>query len=143
MATDPKRERLKGLSLFQDADDDALDHLTSAVDEVNVDAGYALIREGHHHSEMFVLASGSAEVAIGGTSVATIPAGEFVGELAFFHQGPASATVTTTERSEILIIPFNRFDQILNDNPQMVRSIAKELAERLQATDLRLKQAES
>lgn len=141
MQADPKRERLKSLSLFRGADKSAIDHLATAIDEVTVQAGHVLINQGHHHSEMFVLATGSAIVEIDGTKVADIPAGDFIGELSYFTNGPASATVTTTEESLIMIIPHNRFDQLLDDNPQMVRAIAAELAERLEATDLQLKQA--
>lgn len=94
MATDPKRERLKSLALFRGADDTALDHLVSAVDQVTVAEGHTLIRQGNHHNEMFVLANGSATVEIDGAPVADIPAGEFVGELSFFNRGPATATVT-------------------------------------------------
>ncbi|MEM9561363.1 MAG: cyclic nucleotide-binding domain-containing protein [Actinomycetota bacterium] len=140
MATDPKEERLKKLSLFRGADEKAIDHLASAADEVTVGGDHVLIRQGHHHQEMFVLESGSAVVEIDGTHVADIPAGEFVGELGYFNQGPASATVKTAEESVVLVIPYNRFEQILDDNPRMVRAIAAELAERLEATDLRLKQ---
>ena len=140
MASDPKEDRLKKLSLFKGADEKAIEHLASAADEVTVDSGHALIRQGHHHQEMYVLESGSAIVEIDGNKVADIPAGEFVGELSYFNQGAASATVKTAEQSVVLVIPYNRFEQILEDNPKMVRAIAAELAERLEATDLRLKQ---
>ena len=46
-----------------------------------------------------------------------------------------ASSVTTTAESDLLIIPYNRFDQILGDNPDLVRSIAEELAERLYAMD--------
>ena len=140
MATDAKRERLRQLSLFKGADETALDHLSSAVDEVTVEAGHTLIRQGSHHSEMFVLASGSATVEIDGNTVAEIPSGEFVGELSFFNKGLASATVTTAEQSEVMVIPYNRFDQILADNPTLVRTIVDELAERLEATTNQLRE---
>lgn len=136
--SDPKQERLKALRLFAGADQKALEHLASAVDEVTVKAGHELIRAGHHHSEMYVLASGSAIVEIEGDQVADIPAGEFVGELAFFNRTAATATVTTAEESDIMVIPFNRFDQILNDNPQLVRAIAAELADRLHVANQQL-----
>ena len=140
MASDPKAERLRKISLFKGADDTAIEHLASAADEVTVEAGHALIRQGHHHQEMYVLESGSATVEIDGTKVADIPAGEFVGELSYFNRGAASATVKTAEQSVVLVIPYNRFEQILEDNPRLVRAIAAELADRLEATDLKLKQ---
>ena len=140
MASDPKEDRLRKLSLFKGADADAIDRLASAADEVTVEADHVIIRQGHHHQELFVIESGSAIVEIDDKKVADIPAGEFVGELSYFNQGAASATVKTAEQSNILVIPYNRFEQILEDNPKLVRAIAAELADRLEATDLRLKQ---
>jgi CRP-like cAMP-binding protein len=139
MATDPKEDRLRKLALFKGADKGAIDHLASAADEVRVASGHTLISQGHHHQEMYVLESGSAVVEINGDKVADIPAGEFVGELGYFTRSPASATVKTASECNILVIPYNRFEQILEDNPRLVRAIAAELADRLQQTDLKLK----
>lgn len=136
---DAKEDRLSKLPLFKGADKEAIDHLASAADEVTVEAGHTLITQGRHHQEMYVLETGAAVVEIDGKQVAEIPAGEFVGELGYFTRTAASATVKTAAESNILVIPYNRFEQILEDNPRLVRAIAAELAERLQATDHRLK----
>jgi CRP-like cAMP-binding protein len=136
---DAKEDRLRKLPLFKGADKEAIDHLASAADEVTVGAGHTLITQGRHHQEMYVLETGAAVVEIDGKQVAEIPAGEFVGELGYFTRTAASATVKTTAQCNILVIPYNRFEQILDDNPRLVRAIAAELADRLQATDHRLK----
>jgi CRP-like cAMP-binding protein len=134
-AHNPKEARILGLDLFKNADQKAVEHLASAADEVSVKAGHTLIQQGHNHNELFILEKGSAAVAIDGNEVAVIPEGEVVGEMGFFVAGPATATVTTKTDCEILVIQYNRFDQILNENPPLVRSIVQELAERLQRTD--------
>jgi CRP-like cAMP-binding protein len=139
MAKDAKEERLRSMALFKGANDEAIRNLASAADEVTVRAGHVLIRQGHHHQEMYVIESGSATVEIDGREVATIPAGEFVGELSYFNRSPASATVTTSEESSVLVVPYNRFEQVMDDNPMFVRALVAELAERLDATDAKLK----
>ncbi|MDH4278009.1 MAG: cyclic nucleotide-binding domain-containing protein [Acidimicrobiia bacterium] len=139
MASDAKAERLQNLPLFNGADKDAIEHLAAAADEVTVEAGHTLISQGRHHQEMYVLESGAAVVEIDGRQVAEVVAGEFVGELGYFTKAPASATVRTAAESKLLVIPYNRFEQILDDNPRMVRAIVAELAERLQAADHQLK----
>ncbi|MCP3990796.1 MAG: cyclic nucleotide-binding domain-containing protein [Actinomycetia bacterium] len=137
-ASNPKEARLLELSLFKNADQKALEHLASAADEASVRAGQTLIRQNHNHNELFIIESGTASVTIDGNEVAEIPAGEFVGELGFFIAGPATATVTAKTDLEVLIIPYNRFDQTLNDNPPLVRAMLHEIAERLHDTDERL-----
>ena len=138
MSADSKEDRLKKLALFREADRDAIENLASAADEVSVEPGRVLIQQGTRHNELYVLTSGSAVVEVDGEQVATIPAGEMVGELSFFISKAASATVRTDSQSDVLVIPYNRLDQILDDNPALVRHIAAELADRLYETDAAL-----
>lgn len=135
---DAKEIRLQGLPLFKNANKEAISNLASAADEVTVPAGQTLIAQGHASNEMYVIESGTASVLIDGKEVAEIPAGEMFGELAFFVTGPATATVAAKTQLTVLIIPHNRFDVILNTNPDLVRGIASELAKRLHATDAKL-----
>ena len=135
---DPKALRLQQIPMFKHANKTALAHLASATDETTVPAGRVLITEGRHHNELFIIQEGTASVKIDGNVVAEIPAGEMVGELGFFVRQTASATVEAITDMAVLIIPYNRFDQILNDNPELVRAIANELAERLYETDAKL-----
>ena len=138
MSNDPKIDRLKTLTAFKDAEKRALEHLAAAADEVTVDAGHVLISQGHIHHEAYVLESGTAEVEIDGVVVAQIPAGELIGELGYFTQTPASATVRSSSEVSLLVIPYNRFEQILDENPKLLKSIAVHLAHRLVATDAKL-----
>ncbi len=135
MATDPKMDRLAAIPLFSRADRKALEHLAAAAEEIDVPSGHVLIREGRTHSELFILSSGAASVTIDGNEVAALQPGSVFGELAMFERVPATATVTTTEASTLTLIPYNRTDQILDENPAFVRGIAGQLAARLRATD--------
>jgi CRP-like cAMP-binding protein len=135
---DAKEARLLKIPLFKDADSEALRHLSAAADEASLPAGHILIHQGRHHHECYVLESGSATVEVNGEPIAEITEGEFVGELGFFVRATASATVRAKTDLDVLVIPYNRLDQVLDDNPGLVRAIAKELAIRLHETDARL-----
>ncbi len=135
---DPKGERLLAIPLFASADKQALQHLESAVDEVDVKAGTVLYTQGHRHAEGYVLVSGTLSVTIDGEEVAEISGLEVIGEVALFGHSTASATVTAKSDASLLVIPYNRFDQILDDNPGFTKAIAKQLAARLNAMDARL-----
>lgn len=133
---DAKIDRLKSIPLFSNADKKALEHLASAADEVTVKAGTALISEGHRHNEGYLIVRGSVTVEVGGNEVAEVPAGELIGELALFGANPvASATVKAATEADLLVIPYNRFDEILDDNPSLTKAIAQQLASRLQKMD--------
>lgn len=130
--SDAKIDRLRSIELFKNADKKALMHLASAADEVTLSTGTRLLTEGHLHNEGYVIVSGSVEVTVGGDVVAEIPAGELIGELALLTaKSVASATVTATSETSVLVIPYNRFDEILDDNPTLTKAIATQLANRL------------
>ena len=135
MAKDPKIERLHAAPLFSGCDKKGLERLASAIDTVDVAAGKTLIRQGAVHHEAFVIETGEADVHIDGEHVATIPAGEVIGEIGMLTRLPASATVTAKTDMTVMTIPHQRFEAIAQDTPGMGIAIAKELAQRLHATD--------
>ncbi len=138
MVKDLKLDRLHAAPLFAKCDKKALERLAAAIDVIDVDAGRILIRQGTRTHEAFVIESGEAEVTVDDEVVATIPAGEVVGEISLLTHEPATATVVAKTPMTLLMIPHQRFDAIAEDTPGIGLAIAKELAHRLQATDARL-----
>ncbi len=137
MSKDEKGERIRKLSFFRNLDGKALDHLESAADEVTVSDGHVLIEQGKNHNEMLIIEAGGAEVLVDGEVVAAVPAGELLGELGLLDRGPATATVRAKGDTTLMVLPYNRCDQILEENPALVLEIARDLAARLRAMDAR------
>lgn len=138
VAKDPKLDRLHATPLFSGSDKKELQRLAAAIDLVDVEAGATLIRQGAVNHEAFVIESGEAEVQIDGNVVATIPHGEMVGEIGLLTRARATATVVAKTPMSLLLIDHRRFDAIAEDTPGLGLAIAKELAQRLRATDERL-----
>ena len=128
---DAKIDRLKQIPLFRNSTKEGLIHLAQAADEIDVSSGTQIIGQGQHNREASIIVSGSVNIIVDGENVATVPAGEIIGELGLFGLGPSTATVTAAEDVTLLTIPYNRFDQILDDNPSMGIELARELAGRL------------
>ncbi len=135
---DAKAARLSALPLFRTADRTAIRRLASATDEISVEAGRTLIAQGRHHHEAFVLVSGEVRVLVDGEEVARLGEGTMVGEIGLFVPGPAAASVETVTDCVLLVIPYNRFDQVLDDVPTLARELAVELARRLRNVDVEL-----
>ena len=138
MATDQKIERLSKVPLFAGADKKGLSELATAIDTINVSAGRVLFREGAVQHEAFLIESGTAEVEVDGEIVAEIPEGEMIGEIGLLCRSPATATVTAKTDMSLLMIPHQRFQQVLENTPGLALGIARELAERLSAMDKRI-----
>jgi len=112
-------------------------NVTQAADELSFPAGHVLINEGHANTEVFVVETGVASVAVGDEVVAEIHAGEVFGELSFFDPGPATATVVAKTDMTALVIPHNRFDAIVKESPEILESVVRDLAARLRDSDAR------
>lgn len=123
--------------MFDNVGKRALSKLAQACDELDFEAGYTLISEGRTNSELFVVESGVATVTVGGEAVAEIIEGQVVGELAFFDPGPATATVTAKTAMSVLVIPHNRFQAVVDETPEILDSVVKDLAGRLRRMDAR------
>lgn len=134
---DPKIQRLREIDVFAEAKDRVLERLVAASDEIEVPAGSNLIVSGHHYGECYVVMSGTVSVLVGGKEVAEVSEGGILGELAFLTRDfMASATVVAKTSLSLLVIPYNRLDTVLEENPELVRSMAAQLAARLRVMDV-------
>lgn len=107
-----------------------LELLASLFDELHLDAGEALLREGQPATELFLIVDGEAAVSLGDHALATLGPGEFVGEMTLFDRAPCSATVTALTPMRTLVAGAQSFGALL-DHPAVLRRLAATLARRL------------
>jgi CRP/FNR family cyclic AMP-dependent transcriptional regulator len=102
--------------------------------------GNVIIEEGAMQTEVFVVISGKLEVRAkqeDGTEVllAQVGPGETLGEISLFNPGPAAATVTATEFSQLWRIADDDLMDFMKENPGagnvLLRTLASILAQRL------------
>lgn len=109
------------------------------------EAGLRLTEEGQPVGVLVLVLEGCCTVSRGERDVATIEGGGFIGEMSFFRQKPASATVTTTARSRLLVWQRKDLRRLLARNPAMNLTLqalfGAALAERLGQADSVLRMA--
>jgi len=132
---DAKRDRLRSVNLFAGCDDKALDELASVLDEVDVEAGHELMREGMNSREAFFLIEGSADVTVGGKKVGEVHSGESAGEMGLLSKRLRSATVATTVPTKVYVLDGRRLDPILEKHPSLCLAMLETLSDRLIETD--------
>jgi len=102
--------------------------------------GNVIIEEGAMQTEVFVVISGELDVRAkqeDGTELllARVGPGETLGEISLFDPGPAAATVTAVEFSQLWRIADSDLMQFMTDNPGagnvLLRTLASILAQRL------------
>jgi CRP/FNR family cyclic AMP-dependent transcriptional regulator len=102
--------------------------------------GNVIIEEGAMQTEVFVVISGRLEVRArqdDGSEIllAQVGPGETLGEISLFHPGPAAATVTAVEFSQLWRIADADLMHFMEENPGagnvLLRTLASILAQRL------------
>jgi len=128
---DVKVEALKRAPLFEGLSKKELRDLARATDDLRIEAGTVLCREGSLGREFFVIVDGVAEVTKGGKRLATRQAGEFFGEIALLTTTKRTATVTAKTPIRCFILTRGDFRRVLDESPTVERKVTRALAERL------------
>ena len=131
LGKDAKVELLKRVPLFSKLDKNGLQDVAHIADELDLPAGKEMATEGDRGREFFVLLKGEAEVTRGGERINTMKEGDFFGEIALVTKMPRTATVTATSDVDVLVITERDFDSLLKKSPEIGRSVAEALAERI------------
>jgi len=123
-------------SLLEGVPDTTLDALPRST----LPAGTVLVAEDDYPGTMYVLLAGEAEVVVTGRDghehvVHTATAGEPIGEMSLLTGRPASATVRTTERSEVLLLRAEDLSTLGQAHPVVYRNLMAILAARLAGTN--------
>src|SRR5437764_13004829 len=127
---DPKVGILRSVPTLSGLANRDLARLASHFDDVCVDAGERLIREGEPGREIFLVVDGEAVVSLRDDALATVGPGEFVGEMTLFDRVPRSATVTALTPVRVLVAGAGSFGTLLA-NPAVLRRLGATLARRL------------
>lgn len=129
-------ELLRAVPVFSRCTREELEALAAEADELNVDSGTTLIRQGEHRRAFLVLVEGSAEVWKNGRRINQLGKGDFLGEISLFSGAAPTATVTTTSRTRLLMLTSSAFNRAVEQMPSARETILGTLSERLQ-TDAR------
>jgi len=133
MGKDPRAERLRKVSLFDACNDKQLEFIASRVDEVDVDAGRTLTKQGQSGGEFFIILSGDAEVTRAGAVVARLGAGGYFGEIALLDNGPRTATVVAKTPMRLLVLSPSQFQDVLYQDPAIAVTLLHSVVRRLRA----------
>jgi len=133
---DAKTELIKGVPLFAHCSKRELEAIGGIADEIDLNEGRELTREGAPGREFFVLIEGQADVLKEGRKINTLGAGDFFGEIALVHHSPRTATVKATSPVRALVVTERNFRRLLEQNPEIQRKVLLALAERIAPTTL-------
>ena len=124
-------EAIKTVSLFSSLSDKDLQRVLEIAKEVTHEDGDAIVEEDQSGIGFHLITSGQAEASQAGTVLGTLGPGDYFGEMSLLDGKPRSATVTAKGQLRTLAIPSWNFNRLLDEHPQMMRSMLIALSDRI------------
>ena len=131
---DTKADALARCPFFQGLSRGDLLKLAKITEDLEVDEGRALTREGQSGSEFFVIIDGEVGVSKDGQEIRTLGPGDFFGEIALLEDTPRTATVTAKTPLRFFVLTRQAFRSLLAHQPELEQKVLAALQERVQAT---------
>jgi len=102
-------QKVSDFDLFAGLSKNERRQVASSADEVDVEEGRELVREGEFAYEFFVIAEGSAEVLRDGEHVADLGQGDFLGEMGIVGQTRRNASVVARSPMRLIVMTQQDF----------------------------------
>ena len=123
-------ERLRQIPLFGELDHHDLSQLVRWVREVEVADGDLLFEQGSMPHDIFVIEEGSVEVVRDGRSVATLDAGEIVGERALLKLERRWASVVAVGHVRAVALSADDLAEMSEQMPELGDRLREMMARR-------------
>lgn len=117
--------------MFAGCTKDELDEIDRLTDEIRIPAGRTVIRQGDLGQEFALIVEGTADIVKDGEVVATIGPGTYFGEVALLESITRTASVVAATDLVLEVLDRRGFNTLLDDLPQLSRSMLRGLAHRL------------
>jgi len=131
MRTDTDLTRLARHPLLSSIPERKLAQLVTLFDFVELPAGRVLMREDGAGDETFLIEHGDVLVEIAGEVIATLGAGEVVGEMAVLERKRRTATVTALTDVTAIVIAPRAFWSLVAADTSVGLKVATTIAARL------------
>ena len=110
-------------ALFEVLTDEEREALVREMDLETHDEGAVIITEGEQGSSMYLIVSGEVKVYTRGSGqqgnvyLAKLGEGDFFGEVSILTGKPRTATITASQRTELLRLDKEKLDNVLSKHP--------------------------
>jgi len=133
---------LRATGIFDGLDETVLEHLAGRMKESRIAARRNVVSQGVRAHRFYIIAAGTAEVALiekgRKKKLATLKSGEFFGEMALLDSSQKRlATVTAKSRLLLLSLETRAFQDILASHPEIAKTLNSIADKRKQINDLK------
>lgn len=136
---------LRRVKILADMNDQQLGRFVQFMEVKQTRQFHEVVKQGEHGDAMFLILEGEVRVRLmiaqKETTLTTLSAGEFFGEMTLFDQGPRSADVVANNETTLLKISHAAFTKLIADAPDLATpfllGICRTLTARMRADNKR------
>jgi CRP-like cAMP-binding protein len=125
-----EESELRSIPLFESLTSEERRAIAPHADEVEVQEGTELVRQGEFAYEFFVIEEGTAEVLRDGERIAELGPGDFLGEMGIVGKVVRNATVVTTSPARVIVMTEQALRSMARTNPAVADRITAAVEER-------------
>ena len=118
----PKHKELYE-TMFKDMTPVEFLKVTKIADWIHFKPGEVITQQGRPVPDLNLIYNGTVDVAVDKEKVAELKDGQFVGEMSFLTEKPATATCVVKHDSELLVWKQKQFKELLKRNPSLYFTI--------------------
>lgn len=122
---------VRGVPIFQELRDDFLVRLASVMDELSFPAQHTIFTEGQEGRSLYIVVAGRVRVHLGDRDLAQLEQGTCFGEMSLFDAEPRSASVTTLESCDCLMLTQQQLYDAIDETPGVAVNIIRLLSRRI------------
>ena len=126
-------DELRSIPLFQNLTDGQRERATERLQEVDVDLGAVIARQGDCAYHLFVVREGTAAVTIDGELVTSLGPGSSFGEIGIIEHGRRTANVVAATPMRLFTMTVDDFEELATELPEFAgqaRAVARLRLER-------------
>jgi pyruvate,water dikinase len=128
-------EALRRVELFAGLDSGEIEQIAERFKERRFAKGEIVIREGSGGAALYLVDSGTADVTVRGSTVATLGPGDHFGEIALIDEGPRAATVMATSDLVCYGLTLWEFRPLVQENGVIAWKLLQSMVKLLRAAE--------
>ncbi|NEQ41587.1 MAG: cyclic nucleotide-binding domain-containing protein [Okeania sp. SIO3I5] len=134
---------IRAVPIFRELRDDFLVRLASVMDELSFPTNHTIFTEGKEGRSLYIVVSGRVKVHLEERELARLQQGACFGEMSLFDAEPRSASVTTLENCECLMLTQMQLYDAIDETPEIAINIIRLLSRRIREFNQKLNARES
>ncbi len=129
---------IREVPIFKELRDEFLVRLASCMDELSFSAKQTIFTQGQEGRSLYIVVSGRVRVHLNDRDLAHLGKGSFFGEMSLFDAEPRSASVTTIEPCECLMLTQQQLYDAIDETPDIAVNVIRLLSRRIRELNQKL-----